>query len=279
MSTAQVSDEILIESRASLRQSLRLRELWSYRELIYFLSLRDIKVRYKQAVFGVAWVIAQPLFTVLTYTFLFGKVAKMASDGLPYSVFVFSALVPWTYFTSAINKGSMSLVGSGALFSKVYFPRLVIPLAAVMSGLLDYAISFLCMVLVLAYYGIYPQWEWIFGVPAVTLWIFILSSGVSFWLGALNVKYRDVGHIIPFIVQIWMFTTPILYSISVIPERFQLWVRLNPMFGLIEAYRSVIFSRDIDWLSVNLSLALTLVVFLSGSVYFAKTERSFADII
>ncbi|NBX76303.1 MAG: ABC transporter permease [Proteobacteria bacterium] len=279
MSVNQASGEILIESRVSLRQSLKLRELWSYRELIYFLSLRDIKVKYKQAVFGVAWVIVQPLFTVLTYTFLFGKVAKMASDGIPYSVFVFSALVPWTYFTSAMNKGSMSLVGSGALFSKVYFPRLVIPLAAVMSGLLDYMISFFCMVLVLAYYGIYPQWGWIVGVPAVTLWIFILSSGVSFWLGALNVKYRDVGHIIPFIVQIWMFTTPILYSISVIPQKFQMWIKLNPMYGLIETYRSVIFSRPIEWASLSVSLALTLIILVSGSVYFAKTERSFADII
>jgi len=279
MSSPHVSDEILIESRASLRQSLKLSELWNYRELIYFLSLRDIKVRYKQAVFGVAWVIAQPLFTVLTYTFLFGKVAKMASDGLPYSVFVFSALVPWTYFISALNKGSMSLVGSGALFSKVYFPRLVIPLAAVLSSLLDYAISFLCMVLVLAFYGIYPRWSWLLGVPVVTFWIFVLSSGVSFWLGALNVKYRDVGHIIPFVVQIWMFATPILYSISVIPQRFQMWINLNPMFGLIEAYRSVIFAREIDWSSTGISLVLTLLVFVTGSIYFAKTERSFADII
>ncbi|MFM8269882.1 MAG: ABC transporter permease [Pseudomonadota bacterium] len=279
MSNSITQSEIFIGNRSSLWQALNLHELWKYRELIYFLSLRDIKVRYKQAVFGIAWVIAQPLFTGLTYTFLFGKVAKMASDGLPYSVFVFAALVPWTYFTSATNKGSMSLVGSGALFSKVYFPRLVIPLAAVFSGLVDYLISFVCMGVVLFFFGIYPQWDWLIGLPLVTLWIFTLSSGVSFWLGALNVKYRDVGHVIPFMIQVWMFATPILYSITVIPERFQTWAKLNPMLGLIETYRSIIFGRNFDWSSIGISLTVTLIVFISGMIYFAKTERSFADVI
>lgn len=279
MSATGCAEEILIESRSSFRKALDLRELWRYRELIYFLSLRDIKVRYKQAVLGIAWVIVQPLFTVLTYTFLFGKVAKMASDGLPYSVFVFAALVPWNYFTSAMNKGSMSLVGSGALFSKVYFPRLIIPLAAVCSVFLDYVISFICLTVVLAFFGIYPHWSWLIGVPLVTVWIIMLSSGVSFWLGALNVKYRDVGHVIPFVVQVWMFATPILYSISVIPERFQILAKFNPMFGLIEAYRSVLFNRSLDTSSVSFSLVMTLIIFLTGMIYFAKTERSFADII
>lgn len=279
MKSALSSQEILIQSRASLWQSINLPELWRYRELIYFLSLRDIKVRYKQAVFGIAWVVAQPLFTVLTYTFLFGKVAKMASDGLPYSVFVFAALVPWTYFTSATSKGSMSLVGSGSLFSKVYFPRLVIPLAAVLSGLVDYIISFICMALVLAYYGMYPTWGWLVGIPVVTCWILLLSSGVSFWLGALNVKYRDVGHIIPFLIQVWMFATPILYSWSVIPERFQVWIKLNPMVGLIEAFRAILFSRTVDVSNIGISILITMIIFVSGMIYFAKTERSFADII
>jgi len=279
MHPSQSFPEILIQPKASAWKLINLKEIIRYRELIYFLSLRDIQVKYKQAAFGIAWVIAQPLFMMLSYTFLFGKVARMDSEGLPYAAFSFSALVPWSFFVGAIQKGSLSLVGSGSLFSKVYFPRLVIPIAAVVAGLLDYVISLICLFIILVFFNFTPQVSWLVGLPLVTLWIFVLATGISFWLGALNVKYRDVGHILPFLVQVWMFLTPIVYPIGVIPERFQVWIKLNPMVGIIDTYRSLLFGRALDPLAIALSLLISLVLFASGAAYFARTERSFADIV
>ncbi|NBX92235.1 MAG: ABC transporter permease [Proteobacteria bacterium] len=271
--------ETVVRSSRGSWNLINLDELWRYRELIYFLCWRDIKVKYKQAAFGVAWVVAQPLFTMVTFTFLFGRVAKMDSEGLPYSAFSFCALVPWNYFVSAINRGSLSLAGSGALFSKVYFPRLVIPIASVMAGLLDYVIAVGTLVLVLGWYGYYPQVQWLLGIPALTCSMVALACALSFWLGALNVKYRDVGHLLPFFVQLWMFLTPIVYPLSAIPKRFHLWAKLNPMTGIIEAYRSVFFNRICDWQALGISLAMTVCLLISGMFYFAKTERKFADIV
>lgn len=271
--------ETIVRSQSNPWKLVNLREVWRYRELIYFLSWRDIKVRYKQAAFGVAWVIAQPLFSMLTFTFLFGRVAKMESDGLPYAAFSFCALVPWNYFVSAINKGSLSLAGSGALFSKVYFPRLIIPIAAVAAGVVDYVIAMGSLVLVLAWYGFYPQLSWLVGIPLLSFAMVALACGMSLWLGALNVKYRDVGHLLPFFIQLWMFLTPIVYPLSAIPARYSAWARLNPMTGIIEAYRSVIFNRPFDWSSMSFSLLITAVMLISGMFYFSRTERKFADIV
>ncbi len=279
MHSSESVSEILIQSKTSVWKLINLKEIIRYRELIYFLSLRDIQVKYKQAALGVAWVVAQPLFMMLSYTFLFGKVARMDSEGLPYAAFSFSALVPWSFFVGAIQKGSLSLVGSGSLFSKVYFPRLVIPLAAVVAGLLDYFISLICLFVILAFFGFTPKLSWFVGLPIVTLWIFILASGISFWLGALNVKYRDVGHILPFLVQVWMFLTPIVYPLGVIPERFQIWLKCNPMVGVIDTYRAILFERPLDPLAMGLSLGISVILFASGATYFARTERSFADIV
>jgi|694.fasta_scaffold56126_2 lipopolysaccharide transport system permease protein len=278
-SQAEGLKETVVTSKNNPWKLVNLREVWRYRELIYFLSWRDIKVRYKQAAFGVAWVIAQPLFSMLTFTFLFGRVAKMESDGLPYAAFSFCALVPWNYFVSAINKGSLSLAGSGALFSKVYFPRLIIPIAAVAAGVVDYVIAMGSLVLVLAWYGYYPQLSWLVGIPLLSFAMVALACGMSLWLGALNVKYRDVGHLLPFFIQLWMFLTPIVYPLSAIPERFSNWARLNPMTGIIEAYRSVIFNRPFDWASIGFSLGITALMLISGMFYFSRTERKFADIV
>lgn len=279
MQNSESLSEILIQPRSSAWKLINLREVIRYRELIYFLSLRDIQVKYKQAAFGVAWVIAQPLFMMLSYTFLFGKVARMNSEGLPYAVFSFSALVPWSFFIGAIQKGSLSLVGSGSLFSKVYFPRLIIPLAAVFAGLLDYVISLLCLFVILAFYGFFPKPSWLLGLPLLTVWIFILATGISFWLGALNVKYRDVGHVLPFLVQVWMFLTPIVYPLGVIPERFRFLIKWNPMVGIIDTYRAILFERASDPIAISISLCITAILFVTGATYFARTERSFADIV
>jgi len=279
MHKMQNLSETIIEPRSSAWKLINLREVIQYRELIYYLSLRDIQVKYKQAALGIAWVVAQPLFMMLSYTFLFGKVARMDSEGLPYAVFSFSALVPWSFFTGAIQKGSLSLVGSGSLFSKVYFPRLIIPLAAVFAGLLDYLVSLICLFLVLAYFGFAPKVSWALGLPIVTGWMFLLATGISCWLGALNVKYRDVGHVLPFLIQIWMFLTPIVYPLKVIPERFQVLLKLNPMLGVIETYRSILFDKPFDPLAIAISLAITGILCVSGAAFFARTERSFADIV
>lgn len=270
---------LVIKNRAGFWQALDLKELWKYRELIYFLTLRDIKIRFKQAALGVAWVLAQPLFLMATYTFLFSKVAKLDSQGIPYQVFSLCALIPWGFFSSALNKGSLSLTGSGALFSKVYFPRVIIPIAAILASLIDYLVGLCCFLVMLGFYGYSLSWAWIIGIPVVTLWLFILSCGVSFWLGALNVKYRDVGHLLPFLAQVWMFLTPIVYPFSVIPDRYQFWVSLNPMVGIINAFRSVFFNLPVDYSSMALSLLVTSLFCAFGLAYFLKTERSFADII
>lgn len=265
--------------QAEKATSLNWTEVWNYRELIGFLALRDIKVKYKQATLGLLWVLAQPVFMMLTYTFLFGRVARLDSEGLPYSVFSFAGLVPWAYFSGSLSRGSNSLVGGGALFSKVYFPRIIIPLASLLAGLLDYALALLTLIALMAFYGLYPKPEWLFGLPLLTLWIFALAFGMSCWLGSLNVKYRDVGHILPFLTQVWMFATPIVYSLEVLPKKYLPLLYLNPMVGLIEAFRGLLFQRPMNLELMISSLIITIVVFLFGVRYFSKTERTFADII
>jgi len=263
----------------SSKKGAKWREVWRYRELIWFLALRDIKVKYKQAFLGLIWVLAQPLFMMVTYTFLFGRVAGLDSEGLPYSVFSFSGLVPWAYFSGALGRGSHSLVGGGALFSKVYFPRIIIPLASLVSGLLDYVLALLSLFSIMAFYGFFPKVGWILGVPLVTLWLFILVFGMSCWLGSLNVKYRDVGHLLPFLIQVWMFATPVVYSLKVLPEKYQPFTYLNPLVGVIEAFRGILFGKPVEAGLIISSLVITGIVFQLGVSYFSKTERTFADII
>lgn len=255
------------------------KELWQYRELLYFLVWRDLKVRYKQTVLGIAWAVIQPLFTMFVFFFFFGKVVQIPSDGLPYPVFSYSALVAWTYFSGAGTYGANSLIGNTNLLTKVYFPRATIPCAAVISGLPDFVISSLMMIGILAYYQIPLTWGLLLW-PVLVLPLALLALGMSLLLSALNVKYRDMKYAVPFGFQLWMYASPIVYPMSIVPEHLRTWLALNPLVGIIEAFRSLLVpSKTTDWSMLAISLAVTVAVFLIGSLYFYKAERTFADII
>ncbi len=259
------------------RESLA--EFWRYRELFYFLIWRDVKVRYKQTFLGAAWAVLQPFFTMIVFTLFFGKLAQMPSDGIPYPLFSFSALVPWAYFSGAITFSGNSLVTHARLLTKVYFPRITIVVAATLTGLIDFAVASLLLLLLMAYYQIAPGWEillWpLFAVPLV-----FLALGIGLILSSLNVRYRDFKYTIPFGIQLWLFLTPIIYPASIIPEKFRLLISLNPLTGIIEAFRTAIFpARALDWRLIAVSLAMTTAIFIIGIFYFQKAERDFADII
>lgn len=228
--------EVLIEPSAGWL-ALRLNELWEYRELLYFLAWRDIKVRYKQTVLGVAWAIVQPLLTMLVFALFFGFLARMPSDGVPYPVFSLTALVPWTFFANGLTQSSNSLVGSANLITKVYFPRLVVPIAVVISGLPDFFLSFIVLLGFMAYYGLYPHLSALIWLPLLLVLAVITSLGVGLWLSAMNVKYRDVRYLIAFLTQVWMFASPVAYPASLVPGRWRLLYSLNPMTGVIEGFR------------------------------------------
>ena len=255
------------------------REIWNYRELVYFLTWRDIKIRYKQTVLGVLWAIIQPLATMLVFTLLFGRIAKIPSNGVPYPVFYLSALLPWTYFSSVLISAGNSLVTNSNLLTKIYFPRIILPASAALAGLVDFFIGSVIMGVVLWFYGF---------VPGVTsfLWLLLivpmvfLTLGVGMILSALNVKYRDVKYALPFLIQIWLFVTPVIYPATLIPERFRWVVLLNPLSGLIEGFRaSVLPTGQLNLTLLGSSLALTALVFVVGFIYFRNTQRSFADIV
>jgi lipopolysaccharide transport system permease protein len=268
---------VVIESR---RGSLvvNLRDLWQYRDLLYILTLRDIKVRYKQTVLGILWAIIQPLFMMIIFTLFFGKLAKIPSDGIPYPLFAYAGLLPWTFFSNALNSSGNSLVGNSSLITKVYFPRMIIPIAAVGSGLLDFVISFGLLVLLMLYYGVgfSPN---ILMLPILTLLTALLTIGIGMWISALNVKYRDVRYALPFLIQLWMFATPIIYPSSLIPEKWRWLFRINPLTGLIEGYRSAIFGKPFDLIGLGISIFFIFIVLIYSAYTFRQMERSFADIV
>jgi lipopolysaccharide transport system permease protein len=268
---------VVIESR---RGSLvvNLRDLWQYRDLLYILTLRDIKVRYKQTVLGILWAIIQPLFMMIIFTLFFGKLAKIPSDGIPYPLFAYAGLLPWTFFSNALNSSGNSLVGNSSLVTKVYFPRMIIPIAAVGSGLLDFVISFGLLVLLMLYYGVgfSPN---ILMLPILTLLTALLTIGIGMWMSALNVKYRDVRYALPFLIQLWMFATPIIYPSSLIPEKWRWLFRINPLTGLIEGYRSAIFGKPFDLIGLGISIFFIFIVLIYSAYTFRQMERSFADIV
>lgn len=257
---------------------LDLKEVWRYRELLYFLAWRDIKLRYKQTMLGAAWAILQPFLTMVVFTLFFGKLAKMPSDGVPYAVFSYCALVPWTYFANALSTSGNSLVGSVNLISKVYFPRLIIPGASVLAGTLDFVLAFLVLLGMMLYYGIIPGWGVIL-TPALLLLTMGTALGVGIWLSALNVEYRDVRYVIPFMIQLWMFTTPIVYPMSLVPERYRLLVAMNPMAGIIEGYRAALLGKPFQWGALAMSTVLCVLLLLAGAFYFRRVEKTFADVI
>lgn len=259
--------------------ALHLRDVWEYRELLYFLVWRDVKVRYKQTLLGVLWVALQPLATTIVFTLIFGNLAKMPSDNLPYAVFALAGLLPWNYFAGAIGKGGGSLVGSANLISKVYFPRLIIPLSSVLGGLVDFAITFVLLVALMFWYGYYPALSWLL-LPLFLLLAIATALGVSLWLSALNVQYRDVGYLIPFLVQLWFFATPVVYPQSLIPAPWNIVYALNPMVGVVEGFRWALFGRgSAPGPALLLSIAVVLVVLVTGLYVFKRMERTFADVV
>lgn len=255
-----------------------LRDAWNYRELLYFLIWRDVKVRYKQTALGVAWAIIQPLFTMLIFSMFFGRLAGVPSDNIPYPVFAYAGLLPWTFFANAIGNSGNSLVGSANLITKVYFPRMIIPAAAIGAGLVDLGISFIVLVPLMIYYGLTLTWG-ILMFPVVVLLTALLALGVGMWLSALNVKYRDVRFALPFLIQLWMFVSPVIYPMSFLPERWRLFFALNPMTGIIEGYRSALFGHSFNWKALALAAVITLAVLVYSSFSFRRMEKSFADIV
>jgi len=259
--------------------SIDFRELWEYRELLYFLTWRDIKIRYKQTVLGAAWAIIQPVFMMIVFSLFFGKLAKVPSDGIPYPVFAFCALLPWQLFASAVSDSSNSLVGNQGLITKVYFPRLVIPVSAVLSGLLDFFVAFVVLVGLIFWYGIIPGWG-IIAVPAFILLAMGTALAVGLWLSALSVQYRDVRYVIGFLVQFWLFVTPVAYPSSIIPEQWRAVYALNPMVGVVEGFRWALLGKSsalgsMVWVSVG----VVLITLFGGLYYFRRMEQQFADIV
>ena len=259
--------------------SLKIGELWAYRELLYFLIWRDVKVRYKQTALGVAWAVIQPVMTMVVFSVFFGKLAKMPSDGVPYPIFAFTALVPWTLFSNGLTLGTNSLVGSSHLIKKVYFPRLIIPTATVLAGVVDFLVALGVLIILMAIYGIAPTLNTLW-LPALLILTLISSLGVSLWLSALNVGYRDVKYVIPFLTQIWMFATPIAYSSSLLKETWRTVYGINPMVGVVEGFRWALLGTDTKpgFMIVVSALAAGLLL-LSGALYFRRMEKTFADIV
>ncbi len=259
---------------------LNLRDLWSYRELLYFLIWRDVKVRYKQTALGVAWAIIQPLFTMLIFTLFFGKLAGIESktSGIPYPIFAYAGLLPWTFFSNAVTSSGNSLVGSANLITKVYFPRMIIPAAAVGAGLVDLGIAFLILIPLMVYYHVTVTVSWLM-FPVVVLLTTLLALGVGMWLSALNVKYRDIRFVLPFLIQLWMFVSPVIYPSTFLPVNLQPVLWLNPMTGIIEGYRSSLFGRPFKWSALLVSITITLVLLVYSSYSFRRMEKNFADIV
>jgi homopolymeric O-antigen transport system permease protein len=258
--------------------SIGFNSIWAYRDLLYFLAWRDVKIRYKQTALGVTWAVLQPLLTMIILTLLFGKVARIPSDGHPYAVFAYAGLLPWTFFANAITNSGGSLVLNSSLISKVYFPRLVMPSAAVLAGLVDFAVSLVILFGLFIVYGVAPTWG-LLVLPFLVLLTVILAVGVGSYFAALNVKYRDIRYALPFAVQLLMFATPIIYPSSMVPVRWRWALWANPMAGIVESFRSCLLGRAFDWPLLGLATTLTVAIFLCGSLYFRSVEKGFADIV
>lgn len=259
--------------------SLKLRELWEYRELLYFLIWRDIKVRYKQTILGGAWAIIQPFFTMIVFSLFFGKLAKMPSDGIPYPIFCFAALVPWGFFANGMSQASNSLVGESNLIKKVYFPRLSIPIASVLGGIVDFALALVMLLGMMLYYGMTPSLN-AAALPLFLILAFITSLGTSLWLSAMYVQFRDVRHVIPFLSQIWMFATPVAYPSSLLDEPWRTLYGVNPMVGVVEGFRwALLGTQTTPGLTIIISYLVAIGLLLSGAYYFRRMEKTFADVI
>lgn len=277
---AEAAEELVVYLKpAKGWLSIDFKELWHYRELIYFLTWRDIKVRYKQAVLGVAWALLQPLMTMVIFTVIFGNLLHTPSQGLPYPLFSLTALLPWQLFASALQRSSVSLVGNANLLTKIYFPRLAIPLASIFAALVDFAISFIVLIGVMIYYQYWPTWN-VLWLPLLVVLALMTALAVGLWLSALNVQYRDVQQLVPFLVQVWMYASPIVYPIDTIPAGIWRWLYgLNPMVGVIQGFRWALLGGAPPDLTLVISIAMVLILLVSGLYYFRRMEKTFADIV
>ena len=281
----QVVQEVLRPGRplVSIRPSggwapLNLRDLWLHRELLYFLTWRDIKVRYKQTALGAAWAIMQPLFTMLIFTIFFGKLAQVPSDGIPYSVFAYAGLLLWTFFANAVGNSASSVVGSSKLITKVYFPRMIIPGAAVLAALVDFVIASFVLGVLTAWHGIHMRWT-VAIFPILVLLTTVLAIGVGMLLAGLNVKYRDIRYALPFLIQLWMFVTPIIYPTSLVPAKWRWVLLMNPLTGIIEGFRTSLFGRPVPWGPLGVSGVISIGLLVYSAYSFRRMERSFADTV
>ncbi len=260
--------------------ALNLRDLWQYRELIYFLTWRDLKVRYKQTLLGASWAILKPFLTMVVFSIFFGGLARVPSDGVPYPIFAYTALLPWELFNNALQVASRSLVGNAHMITKVYFPRIILPLSSTLSGIVDFGIAFVILIGMMAYYGFAPT-PTVWTLPLFLLLALVTALGVGLWLSALNVLYRDIGYITPFLTQFWLFITPIAYPASLVPEQWRLLYAVNPMTGVVEGFRWALLgtqqSAPLGMLAI--SVAISLLVLVSGLFYFRRMERFFADMV
>ena len=272
------SEPIVIIESSRRRIPIDFRDLWEHRDLLYFLTWRDIKLRYKQTALGASWAILQPFLSMVVFTLLFGKLARVPSDGLPYTIFVYAGLLPWTFFNTAVSSSANSLVGNSALVTKVYFPRLVIPGAAVCAGMVDFTIAAALLAIMMFYYQVGLTWNLLM-VPELVALTAVFTLAVGFWMSALNVKYRDIRYALPFGLQLWLYLTPVIYPVNFIPLRFRWTLSLNPLSGIIEGYRSALFGHPFDWPGLGFATFLTLAAFLWSVYAFRQMEREFSDII
>ncbi|RIK31473.1 MAG: phosphate ABC transporter permease [Anaerolineae bacterium] len=260
--------------------ALNLRDLWLYRELIYFMVWRDVKVKYKQTLLGMAWAVIQPVMTMLVFTFLFDRVAKLPSEGIPYPVFSFTALLPWGLFITALNQGARSLVAHNNMVTKIYFPRLILPMASVFAGLVDFAIASVILIGLMFYFQVTPAWNLLWTLPLFLLLALLTALGVALWLSAVNVKYRDVNQALPFLTQFWLFLTPVAYSASIVSQKWQILYALNPMAGVVNGFRWALLGvGNGPDLTFWISVAVSVLIFVSGLFYFRSMEKTFADTI
>ncbi len=272
-------DSVIVIEPSKRWVPVRLRELWSHRELLYFLTWRDVKVRYKQTVLGAAWAILQPLLTMLIFTLLFGRFAGIPSGGIPYAAFAYSGLLIWTFFANSVTNSGNSLVGNANLITKIYFPRMLIPAAAVAAGLVDLALAFIVQIGLMAYYRVGVGWG-LAMIPVLVLMATLLALGVGTWLSALNVRYRDIRYAIPFLIQIWMFVSPIIYPLKMLPTKWQWLLALNPLTGIVHNFRVALFGGEpFDWKLLGISTVITLLVLIYAMFSFRRMERYFADTI
>ncbi len=278
--SALEQEEQVIRPRRGL-VGIDFREIWIYRELFVFMTLRDVLIRYKQAALGVMWAVVQPLLMMVVFTVIFGRLLGMQEElDVPYPIMTFAALLPWTYFSNAMSNSSLSMVAAGSMLRKIYFPRLIIPVSTTLSGLVDLLISFVILLALMLYYQVAFRLELLL-IPLFSLYAVFAALAVGFWFSALNVKYRDIKHIVPFIVRIGLYVSPVVFYSEIIPERWRLWVNLNPMFGIIDGFRWAILGPQYMpyWPGFFVGLAAVTVIFITGLIYFRTAEKSFADIV